>query len=82
MGPGSDEKSHGTLKHLLIATAVLHNSPGQLGDGEGGGEAEFEVGAAGLIVAATQVLSAGTLALLARVRAPCQPLHKSMGDLH
>ena len=77
----SDRRGGMQGAHLLVAVAVLDDAPGELGEGEGGGEAELEVGPPGLIVAAAQVLPAGAPALLARVRAPRQPLRQGLGAI-
>ena len=57
----------GKAAYLSIAISVLHNSPGQLCDGEGQRVAELQVGPPGLKVASAEVLTTGSLALGAGV---------------
>ena len=60
--------------HLSIAISVLHNSPGQLRDGEGQRVAELQVGASSLKVASAEVLATGSFTPGAGIRPPRQPL--------
>lgn len=57
-------------KHLAVAVSKLYNPPGQLREGESGGEGELEVGAASFVVAARQILPGWPLAVQARVCPP------------
>ena len=59
---------------LGVAIPVLHNSPGQLRNGEGQRVAEFQVGASGLEVASAEVLTTGSLTPRAGVGPPCESL--------
>ena len=63
---------------LSIAIPVLHDSPGQLRDGEGQRVAELQVGPPGLKVAAAEVLPAGALTPRAGVRSPRKSLQVTL----
>ena len=65
--------------YLSIAIPVLHNSPGQLRDGEGQRVAELQVGAPGLEIASAEVLTTGSLTPGAGVRPPREPLQATFG---
>ena len=65
------------MGYLSISVSVLYNSPGQLRDGESQRVGELEVGPPGLKVPPAQILPSGTLACLACVRPPCQPLQQT-----
>lgn len=55
----------GCALYLGIALPILDHAPRELGQREGCGEAELEIGAASLIIASAQVLPTGALAFRA-----------------